>query len=191
MRTRSLHCGLIAAAGLSCLAGCAGLSVEAIGNTGQAADAKATGVRFYQEAPFLFVYADGKGGVGTDIKWLPDTTQLMSASPYAVLSKNETTMEFLSSALTTSTVVVDDTIVVNASLEALGKVLAAAAANTASESELPPVPAPKLYRIIVNGDANPLRLSASRTVDIRGNDLVINIGASAIDKEPTVAPRGE
>lgn len=154
------------------LSACSGLAVEPIGNAEQKSDANAGGIRFYQEAPFLFVYPDGKGGITTEVKWLPDTTQLMSAKPYAILSKNETTLEFLGSALTSATIVGDDTAVVKASLESLGKVLAIAANTGRTEGE---IPVPKLYRIIVNGDGNTIGLSETATLDYEGNPLTIKV----------------
>jgi hypothetical protein len=162
-------CLLLICAAVS--AGCAGMSVRPVGQTAQDTDAAARGIRFYQQAPFLFVYPDGIGGITAEVKWLPDTTQLFSARPYAFLANNETTLEFENSALSKAKLVVDDTAVVTASLEALGKVLAIAKdSEDVTEGQ---IPAPKLYRIIVNGDH--VRLSDTETVGADGKPIVIKI----------------
>ncbi|HEY6123975.1 MAG TPA: hypothetical protein VIV63_04940 [Steroidobacteraceae bacterium] len=162
------HALRLAAAALPLMLGaCAGLTVEGVGNDDQTTDEKARGVRFYQEAPFLFIYPDGQGGTAAEIRWLPDTRQVMSAKPYALLASNETTMEFVGSALTSMILVTDETAVVKASLEALGKVMLAA--NTAGEDKGDQTaPVPRLYRIIVNGDGGVVGLGTSQTLDVHG-----------------------
>ncbi len=51
-----------------------------------AADVKARGIRYYRSAPYLLVWQDGKGGLGWDIQFLPDQTQLMEARPTQFLA---------------------------------------------------------------------------------------------------------
>lgn len=126
--------------GVSCLGACAGLSVHPVAD-----DATARGIRYYHEAPFLFVYPDGKAGIAAEIKWLPDTRHVMSARPYGIFAKNETTLEFTNSVLTSATITTDETAVVKASIDALGKMLAAA--NTGDQETQ--IPGPQLYRIII------------------------------------------
>jgi|SRR5882672_4825617 len=161
-----------AAACVSLLCSCAGVSVVPVGDL-STKDADARGIRFYQEAPFLFVYPDGKGGITSEVKWLPDTTQILSARPYSVLAKNDVTLQFTSSVLTNSTVTVDETDVVKASITALGKVLAVA--NTPGEDVT--IPPPKLYRIVVDGDKS-IGLADGDTLDVDGKPIVIKLTLS-------------
>lgn len=156
------------------VSGCAGVSVVPVGEN-QTPESKANGVRFYQEAPFLFVYPDGKGGIAAEVKWLPDTRQTLSARPYSFLAKNDTTLEFTASTLKSATMTVDETAVVKASLTALGKVLAATVANTKGGSNEISVPAPRLYRIVVDDDNNTLGLEGGDVLDGAGQPMVIKL----------------
>jgi hypothetical protein len=141
------------------LGGCAGLDVIPIGNPG-ARDSSARGFRYYQPAPFLFIYSDGKGGLVSQIKYLPDTTQKMSVQPYAYLASNDSTLQFDAGMLTQAVAVVDETVVPSAALDALAKALGAAAKaalNAPEATNEARVPVPYLFRIIVKGDAIELR----------------------------------
>lgn len=136
--------------------GCAGLCVNTIGSD-QKADKKAEGFRYYQPAPFLFIYSDGKGGLTSQIKYLPDTTQKMSAEPYAYLATIETTLQFDAGMLTQASAVADETAVPVAALDSLAKVLgtaakAAIALNMPTEINEKTVPVPYLFKIIVKGN---------------------------------------
>jgi hypothetical protein len=166
-------------AGVMCVAvsGCAQLMVVPVGDLpGQTLDAEARGIRFYRQAPFLLVRSDGQGGLVTEVKWLPDTTQMMSARPFAILAKYETTLEFDGGALTKSSLVVDETAVVNASLQALGKVLAAQAANLLPEPGKGTVPGPRLYRIVIDGDV--VKLQGGAALDENGQSVEIHVNVS-------------
>jgi hypothetical protein len=141
------------------LVGCAGLTVETVG-TDKTKDANARGFRYYQGAPFLFVRPDGKGGLTGEIKYLADTTQIVSARPFAYASSNETTLKFSGGMLSQASVVVDETAVVNASLDALSKVLlttAKAAFDAPTKAAEGTVPLPALFRIVLEGDTIVLR----------------------------------
>src|ERR1700734_920035 len=94
---------------LSCLTGCAGLDVVPVPN--DSVDAAARGYRFYQQAPFLFVRSDGKGGLSRDIVYLPDTNQKMSAQPYAYLASINATLSFSNGSLTEASAVGDETVI--------------------------------------------------------------------------------
>lgn len=138
---------------------CAGLDVKPIG-TDAKLDKDARGFRYYQPAPFLFIYSDGKGGIVSQIKFLPDTTQKMSAQPYAYLSSNESTLQFDAGILTVASVVVDETVVPSAALDSLAKTLGAAAKaalNAPQATQEAIVPVPYLFKIVLNGDNIELR----------------------------------
>jgi hypothetical protein len=136
------------------LSACAGLNVTPIG-TSKELDEAAHGFRYYQPAPYLFVYSDGKGGLVSQIKYLPDTTQKMSVQPYAYLASNESTLQFDAGMLTQAAAVVDETVVPAAALDSLAKVLAAAAKaamNVPEAANETKVPVPYLFKIVVKGN---------------------------------------
>lgn len=115
---------MVVAAAYFC-SGCAGVTVHSLGSS-SSADSQARGFRYWQTAPFLFVRSDGQGGLSGEIKWLPDTTQKMSARPFAIFSSNESKLDFTNGVLTSATIKANETEVVNASLTALSKVFVAA-----------------------------------------------------------------
>jgi len=133
-----------------CIVGCAGLSTGTV-----SAESKANGFRYYQPAPFLLVHSDGKGGVTGDIVWLPDTTDEMSARPFAVLASNNAQLKFSNGMLSEASSQVDETVVPNAILSAVGKILTGVVAAEAplAESPAPPdtAPPPYLFRVIIKG----------------------------------------
>lgn len=128
--------------------GCSGVTVHSLGSS-LSADKDAHGFRYWQTAPFLFVRSDGQGGLSGEIKWLPDTTQKMSARPFAILASNESKLDFTNGVLTSATIKANETEVVTASLTALSKVLVAAAAD--GPAQVPPgrVPVPYVYKIVI------------------------------------------
>lgn len=151
--------------------GCAGVAVHSLGSDPDA-DKKAQGFRYWQAAPFLFVRSDGQGGLSGEIKWLPDTTQKMSARPFAVFGSNESKLDFTNGVLTNATIKANETEVVTASLTALGKVLVATAADAPARVSPDRVPVPYIYKIVIIGDKLSLMGGAAKGMD--GNtDAVI------------------
>ena len=141
------------------LSACAGLDVMPIGTSAEL-DGAARGFRYYQPAPFLFVHSDGKGGLISQIKFLPDTTQKMSARPYAYLASNESTLQFDAGMLTQAAEVVDETVVPAAALDGLAKALAAsakAAMMVPEAADEARVPVPYLFKIVVRNNVIELR----------------------------------
>lgn len=120
-------------------------------------DPRATGIRYYRSAPYLLVHSDGKGGLRSEIIWLPDQTAKMSATPSSFLAKLESTLVFDKGVLTNSTDTADATALPKAILSALEKAVPAILAMRSAEDGKPKekeclVPAPFLYRIVVEGD---------------------------------------
>jgi hypothetical protein len=123
------------------------------------ADHAATGIRYYQSAPYLLVYSDGKNGLGWKVIYLPDLTKKMSAEPSNFFSKIDTTLTFDSGVLTSSNTIGEGAAVPKAIIAAVEQLIpfvaaAAGGGKTLSETtpkELP-VPAPRLYKIIVRGN---------------------------------------
>jgi hypothetical protein len=140
-------CGTAAAA-VACLllSACAGLDVGPIKD--EAADAKDKGYRYYDQAQYLFVRSDGKGGLTSEIVML-NTSRKFSARPYAYLAMNNTTLSFSNGALNEATVVADETAVPVALADALGKAASAALAFDAPSATATTfnVPLPHLFKI--------------------------------------------
>lgn len=154
------------------LCGCAGVEFESLGSD-KTRDEAARGFRYWQPAPFLFVRSDGQGGVAAEIKWLPDTTQKMSARPYAWGASNQSKLTFAEGVLTGATVTVDETAIVNASLAALSKVLVATAKGAMDAGSAPDgqVPVPLIYKIEIEGDT--VKLTGGKTIGVDGMPAVI------------------
>ncbi len=149
-----LSCYLLGFVG--CLTGCAGFVAKPISDS--ATDAKVSGIRYYEPAPFILVHTDGKGGLVSQLIYLPDTTQKLAIDPYAYLAKNNTTLTFRNGMLVETKSVIDETVVPKAIIEGIQK--AAVAAAKAKGMDLPQVdsvtkiPAPALFRVIVNTDGS-------------------------------------
>nr|WP_294501979.1 hypothetical protein [uncultured Rhodopila sp.] len=144
--------GLCASLSALLVSGCAGLTVGPVKD-----DNQASGYRFYQPAPFLFVRSDGKGGLTSEIIYLPDTTQKMSARPFAVLASNNATLSFSNGMLTEASAVVDETVVPAAFLDALSKGASAAIAADLPQTPQATAPVPYLFKITVHAGSIELK----------------------------------
>lgn len=117
-------------------------------------DATDLGIRYYGLSPYLIAYSNGKGGVATEIKYLPDPAKKMSVTPETTLADIKSTLQFENGALTSATDTGDATAIpqaVRAAVEKLGTALIAGAGNepdglNPAEGQ---VPAPYIYRIVV------------------------------------------
>jgi hypothetical protein len=121
----------------------------------EAADTADRGVRYYRVSPYLIAYSNGKGGVVTEIKFLPDPTKKMSVRPDSTLADVGSTLTFENGALTESNDSGDATGVAKAVSEAVTKFGTAliGAGNVPdragkAENEAQ-VPAPYIYKIVV------------------------------------------
>jgi hypothetical protein len=156
------------------LAGCAGLDVGPVAD-----DTKDSGLRYYPSVPFLFVRSDGKGGLSTDIVYLPDTTQKMSIRPYAYMASNDATLTFTNGTLGEAKMVADETAVPAAILDAASKAAVAAAAadmvggTSGAPSGPAKAPVPYLYKIIVTPTG--LDLKGGPAEDGDGKKAIIHV----------------
>ena len=107
-------------------------------------DTDAKGFRYFEEAPFLFVHSDGKGGISTEIVWLPDTTRKMSIKPYAFLATNKVSLSFTNGMLTESSTTVDETVIPEAVLSAIATAVGKGLETTSAGAQLP---LPYLFKI--------------------------------------------
>jgi hypothetical protein len=171
---------------LGILTGCAGIKVEP--NTSESA-----GIRYCQSSPYLLVTTDNDGGIKTELLFLPDCSRKMSARPYSVLAKNDTTLEFENGVLRTGESEADTAIVPKAVLSALEKVattaFAAAAANAPAATEPRRVPGPILFRIELNCDGcNKVRLIGPNGTVAEGSTTDIYVKDSPAPTIPQTAP---
>jgi len=143
------------------LCGCAGTNVSRISNenykvAGKYNDEQADGIRYYESAPFLLVYSDGKGSLKSELLYLPDLTQKRVIDPFNFLAANNSTLTFVNGILTQGKTIVDETVVPKAMIGALEKAAAASLAGTlnaagiASPTQLPP---PQLFKIVLKDGA--------------------------------------
>jgi hypothetical protein len=117
-------------------------------------DGAGTGIRYYESAPYLIIYSDGKGGLKWQIRYLPDQSKVLMASPSIVGGRTEMTLYFqngvLSSAMTAGDTTELPKAVIAAVQSALPLILGARALD--AQTERPGFPAPYLYKIVVAGD---------------------------------------
>jgi hypothetical protein len=109
-----------------------------------------TGIRYYQSSPYLLVYSNGKGGLIWQILYLPDQTKMMMVEPKVIGGRSEMTLYFQNGVLTGSTELGDTTELPKAILAAVQSAIPLLAMTM--EVQQPTVPAPYLYKIIVEGD---------------------------------------
>jgi hypothetical protein len=168
---------IVALVAMLAIAGCAGtdaMQVESLD-----ADNRATGIRYYETAPYLLVHTDGKGGLKSQLLFLADLTQKRSIDPFAVLASNESTLTFKNGTLSQSKTVVDETVVPKAVITAVERAAAAAISaslNDPDASATAQVPPPRLYKIVI--DSEKVRLVGGTTVDASGNPDTITVTIS-------------
>lgn len=160
------------------LAGCAGTTVRPISyapgtvvSVAGKPDAEVNGLRYYEGAYFVIVYSDGKGGLASDVKWLPDLTRKRAIDPYTWFAKNEATLTFQNGMLTEAKSVVDETAIPKAILSAAAKIAIASAADKAGgDDDKTVLPRPVLYKIqVADGKLTLLR------GDTGGSDIVVTL----------------
>jgi len=174
------------------LSACAGTQVRPIAATAEGADpdGAADGIRYYEPAPFLLVYSDGKGGLQSKIVILPDLTRKRSVDPFAYLASNNSTLTFQNGMLTQAKSVIDETVVPKAVVGALEKVATGLLAGTLNDAGATPtgqLPPPQLFRIVFT-DAG-ARLVGGPGVGSDGQPRMIDVTISAPDKAGTAAAK--
>ncbi|MDR7208820.1 hypothetical protein [Flavobacterium piscis] len=133
---------------LCLLSSCAGITHNEVTD-----ESKNKGFRYYNSSPYLLAYSNGKGGVTTQIIFLADPQKKMSAAPYNFLASIQATMEFEKGIYKNGKTTADGTVVLSSIAKAVETVapliLAALNAPELTERE---VPAPYLYKIVIDGD---------------------------------------
>ena len=113
-----------------------------------------TGLRYFGTSPYLIAYSDGKGGIVTQISYLPDPAKKMSAKPSSRLTDVTAEMEFDRGVLTTSKETGDATAVPKAIVEAVQAFAPQLlkALNKVDKTNEYTVPPPYLFKIVVRGN---------------------------------------
>ena len=146
--------GLPAAIVLACVCGASGCATVTHHRIqGSEDDQAETGIRYLGTSPYLIAYSDGKGGIVTQVAYLPDPNKKMSAKPKTTLADVDSTLEFDCGVLTSSVSKGDATAVPTAiakAVEAFAPALLAAMGR-AKETKDYTVPAPYLFKIVVDG----------------------------------------
>ena len=174
-RWRSVACVLL----IICF-GCARIDVKTLSPEDDNCD---EGIRYYERAPFLLVYSDGKGGVKTEIHYLPDRTRLRSIHPFKFLALSKNTLTFKNGMLTTATNVADASALPVAVIKAVETVAAAAVkaagkALTSKDSYV--LPPPALYRIHI--DKEKVTFIGESGKDANGIDMMIHFTLQTQEK---------
>jgi len=116
------------------------------------ATSSSTGIRYYDSAPYLLVYSDGKGGLNWQVRYLPDQTQLMSVSPVVHGGHTEMTLYFQNGVLSSESAIGDTTEVPKAIIAAVQSVAPLLALGVAEGPKKSGFPAPFLYKIVVENE---------------------------------------
>jgi hypothetical protein len=143
-----LQFGLATCVLLLALASCAKIVYE----PANASD-DSTGFRYYNSSPYLLVYSNGKGGLVTQIVYLPDPQKKMTATPSSFLSTIQTSMEFDKGVFKSAKNTTDATVVSSAVISAIQTAAPALLAALNEPAQDRTVPAPYLYKIVVEGTA--------------------------------------
>ncbi|WP_395739892.1 hypothetical protein [Prosthecobacter sp.] len=154
---RWMRNGLAAGASLL-LSACAGLSG---GSLTEDQDWRANGFRYYDSSPYLLVYTDNKGGLNSELKYMPDLTKKRQVKPYQFLASVDGTLTFEDGILTGAESNGDGTAVPKAVISALEKTAKAAIAadmGTAREAMDADGLAPRVYLFKI-----------IKTIDDKGN----------------------
>ena len=126
----------------------------------------ATGIRYYESAPYLLVYSDAKGGLKWQIRYLPDQSRIMTATPRIVGGRTEMTLYFQNGMLASASTTGDTTELPKAIISAVQSALPLLAKGLFEGPAMVGFPAPYLYKIVVNG-SNVSFLGGTSTVTIR------------------------
>jgi hypothetical protein len=159
------------------LAGCAGYTAKPV--TNEAEDASSEGIRYYELAPYLIVYSDGKGGIKSNVELMPDTSRKMVVNPHAIASSNNSSLTFVNGVLTESKFITDETVLpakVIDTIKTLGIAAVSNAMNEPGAMAERQIPAPYLFKIVVGKDGT--RLVGGQGVGPDNKPLVIHVTAT-------------
>lgn len=151
------------------VAGCTGMDVGRVTSSNHTED---LGIRYYQPAPFLLVYSDGKGGIHHEILTLPDLQRPMYAKPYAWAAKNEVELTFANGVLQKGSSTGDGTALPKAVISAIQTIAEASlVADEILDADGNAIfPSPQLFRVDI-GPSGKITLRGGYTVAVDGEPL--------------------
>jgi hypothetical protein len=167
------------------LVGCAGYKAEPVISEN---DKNLIGLRYYEPAPFLLIYSDGRGNLQSEILILPDLTKKMNINLYSYFANNNSTLTFEHGILKESKTVIDDLALPKAFIETIktvGEAAIGTALNYPDSGVVRQFPAPYLFKIIIDKDGT--KLIGGQGTGSDGKPLVININVTktGLEDSPT------
>lgn len=115
--------------------------------THEQATESGTGIRYYDSAPYLLIYSDGRGGLKWQIRYLPDQGHIMMATPTILGGHTEMTLYFQNGILASGSTLGDTTELPKAVIAAVQSALPLLAALEGPAQN--GFPAPYLYKLVV------------------------------------------
>lgn len=176
----SMGIAAAAAAATALLSACAGYTVKPVAD--DAEDAQVDGIRYYEVAPYLLVYGDGKGGITSRIEMMPDLSRKRAIDLHAFASKNDTTLTFVNGMLASSKFIVDDTVIPAAivdTIKTLGVTAVTNAMNDPNTGNVRQIPPPYLFKIVIDRDGT--RLVGGPAKNAKGGPVVIKVAVTDQD----------
>lgn len=149
------------------LSGCAGIDVVTIASA--EADASATGLRYYDTSPFLLIYSDARGGLKSELLYLPDMAKKRAIKPYNYAAGNDTVLQFENGRLVQAKAAVNETLIPGAIVSSLETLAAARIRATPAPGNT--IPAPYLFRIVKQDGQ--WRLAGQQALDLNGQPAFI------------------
>jgi len=155
------------------LTSCAGIDVGRVSDDNQK---DVGGIRYYQSAPFLLVYSDGKGGINHEILFLPDLSKEMYARPYGWFAKSDVELKFKNGIIDSGTSTGDGTALPKAIIAALKSVELArlAAGDEIDGTGVATFPSPELYRIEVT-ESGSIELHGGYAFEATGSESQVRV----------------
>lgn len=152
-------------------------------------DGRAEGIRYYNSSPYLLIYSNGKGGIVTQILYIADPQKKMTAQPKSFLASAQTTLEFDKGVLKNSKSTIDASslpVAIMKAVQTIGVAALIPAANDPLEGTRQ-IPAPYLYKIIVNGSTISF-VGKQGNVNVNVNLLKQEASPAAVDKKEPSKP---
>src|SRR5579862_1301277 len=121
--------------------------------THQSEQLASTGIRYYNNAPYLLIYSDGRGGLSWQVIYLPDQSEVMTATTEIQGGATQMTLYFQNGALSGTIATGDTTAIPKAVISTIQSALPLLTRSFAEGKKLPNgFPAPYLYKLVVRQD---------------------------------------
>jgi hypothetical protein len=110
-----------------------------------------SGIRYYESSPYLLISSNSKGGLRWQILYITDTSKKMMVTPTVIWGHSELDLYFQNSMLTGSSELSDTTDLPKAVVAAVQSAIPLLAKG-AFAVKPPQVPAPYIFKIVVDHD---------------------------------------